>query len=111
MALAPGVTPQAREAARKATMARAEARALALAPLIAEIRASGITTPYAIAAALTARGIRTAHGHRVWTDKPVRNLLKRLDRQTASLNEGLLTPEPSSSTRKSPAEAGQVRGR
>jgi hypothetical protein len=106
MAVGPGITPQARAAARKAKMARAEARALALAPLIAEIRASGITTPYAIAAALTERGIPTAQGGRVWTDKPVRNLLKRLDRLTASLSEGLLTPEPSSSTRKSPAGAG-----
>ena len=61
-------------------MARADARALALAPIIAEIRASGITTPYAIAAALTARGIRTARGHRVWTDNPVRNILNRLER-------------------------------
>jgi hypothetical protein len=73
-------TPEARATARKITMARADERALALAPVIAEIRASGITGAYAIAAALTARGIPTARGHRVWTDCPVRNVLNRLDR-------------------------------
>ncbi len=72
-------TPEARAAASKAATARADARALALAPIIAEIRASGITTPYAIATALTARGIPTARGHRFWGDKPVRSLLNRLD--------------------------------
>jgi hypothetical protein len=77
-------TPEAREAARRVTMARADERALALAPIIAEIQASGITTPYAIAAALTRRGIPTARGHRVWTDCPVRNVLCRLDRLAAA---------------------------
>jgi hypothetical protein len=52
-----GVTPEAREAACRASVARADARAGALAPVIAEIRASGITEPYAIATALTARGV------------------------------------------------------
>jgi hypothetical protein len=57
-------TQQAREAARRVSVARADARAAALAPVIAEIRTSGITAPYAIAAALTARGVPTARGHR-----------------------------------------------
>src|SRR6516225_2311086 len=70
-------TPQAREAARRVSAARADARAVALAPVIAEIRASGITEPYAIAAALTARGIPTARGYRFWGAGPVRSLLKR----------------------------------
>ena len=56
-------TPQAREAARRVNAAKADARAAALAPVIGEIRARGIITPYAIAAALTARGIPTARGH------------------------------------------------
>ena len=77
-------TPQAREAGRLAVMAKANARAAALAPVIAEIRASGITTPYAIAAALTARGIPTARGHRFWLAGPVRSILERLDRLSAS---------------------------
>ena len=75
--------PQAREAARRASAARADARAAALAPVIAEIQASGITAPYAIAAALTARGIPTARGHRFWLTGPVRSLLDRLDRLSA----------------------------
>jgi hypothetical protein len=72
-------TPQAREAARRVCRAQADARAAALAPVIAEMRASGITTPYAIAAALTARGIPTARGHRFWLAGPVRSVLKRID--------------------------------
>jgi hypothetical protein len=77
-------TPQAREAARRVCAAKADARAASLAPIIAEIRASGITAPYAIAAALTARGIPTARGHRFWMTGPVRNLLNRLDRLAGS---------------------------
>jgi hypothetical protein len=76
-------TPEAREAVRKVTIAHADEQALALAPITAEIQASGITTPYAIAAALTRRGVPTARGHRVWTDCPVRNILNRLDRLAA----------------------------
>ena len=80
-------TPQAREAARRVSAAKADARAASLAPVIAEIRAGGITTPYAIAAALTARGIPTARGHRFWMTGPVRNLLSRLDRLAAADRE------------------------
>jgi hypothetical protein len=68
--------------------AQADARALALAPVIAELRASGVTAPYAIAAALTARGIPTARGHRFWMSGPVRNLLNRLDRLSAAATLG-----------------------
>ena len=85
-----GATPEAREAACRASVARADARAAAFAPVIAEIRASGITTPYAIAAALTERGIPTARGHRFWVAGPVRNLLARLDRLSA---DGVLSPQ------------------
>ena len=77
-------TPQARKAARRVSAARADAWAAALAPVIAEIRASGTTAPYAIAAALTARGIPTARGHRFWMAGPVRSLLNRLDRLSAA---------------------------
>jgi DNA invertase Pin-like site-specific DNA recombinase len=76
----PGATPEARETARRAVAANADARARVLAPVIAEIKASGITEPGAIAAALTVRGIPTARGHRVWNPSPVRKLLDRLDR-------------------------------
>jgi hypothetical protein len=82
-------TQQAREAARRVSVARADARAAALAPVIAEIRMSGITAPYAIAAALTARGVPTARGHRLWMVGPVRRLLDRLDRLSAAGNLGV----------------------
>jgi hypothetical protein len=51
--------PEGREAARKAAIARADERAAALASIIADIRASGNTTPYTIAADLTP----TRHSH------------------------------------------------
>jgi hypothetical protein len=73
-------TPEARQAARKASIERANARAAALAPVITEIQASGLKTPYTIAAALMRRGIPTARGHRFWGTAQVRDVLKRLDR-------------------------------
>jgi Recombinase len=76
----PGATPQAREAGRHASAAQADARALELAPIIAEMRVDGMTAPGAIAKALIARGIPTARGHKFWTYNPVRALLRRLDR-------------------------------
>ena len=101
-------TPQAREGARRVSAARADAWAAALAPLIDEIRASGTTAPYAVAAALTARGIPTARGHRFWMAGPVRSLLNRLDRLSAagllgSQNEGEGTSLPSKRHRHEPA--------
>jgi hypothetical protein len=83
MAIKAVATPEAREAARRVCAAQADARAAALAPVIAEIRASGVTAPYAIAAALTARGVRTARGHSFWMTGQVRSLLVRLDRLSA----------------------------
>jgi hypothetical protein len=68
------------EAGRRAVAMNADERARALAPMIAQIRASGITEPGAIAAALTARRIPTARGHRLWSAGAVRNLLDRLGR-------------------------------
>jgi hypothetical protein len=59
---------------------RANARALALAPIIAEIQAHGVTKPHAIAAALTDRGVPTALGCRFWTSGQVRAVLDRLER-------------------------------
>jgi hypothetical protein len=94
MAFSSVATPEARAAARKVTMERADERALALAPIIAEIRASGITTPYAIAAALTARGIPTARWRRFWMAGPVRSLLNRLDRLGCSAAGGVPAGEP-----------------
>jgi hypothetical protein len=83
MAIKAVATPQAREAARRVCAAQADARAVALAPVIAEIRASGTTGPYAIAAALTGRGIPTARGNRFWLAGQIRSILNRLDRLSA----------------------------
>jgi hypothetical protein len=103
MAIKAVATPQAREAARRVCAAKADARAAALAPVIAEIRASGISEPYAIAAALTARGIPTARGHRFWMSGPVRDLLTRLDRLAAS---GAVDSNPKVRERKTSAVHG-----
>jgi hypothetical protein len=86
-------TPEARAAARKVTLARADERALALARIIAEIHASGITKPHATAADLMRRGIPTARGHRFWGATQVRKMLDRLDRLTASQKQAETSAE------------------
>jgi hypothetical protein len=88
-----GAPPEAGEAGRSTVIARANARAMTLAPIIAEIQANGITSPHAIAAALTNRGVPTAMGLRFWTSKPVRLVLERLAR---------LVPSSSSASAQSP---------
>jgi hypothetical protein len=80
----PWAPPEAGEAGRKTQTARANARALTLAPIIAEIRANDITRPHAIAAALTDRGVPTARGYRFWRGKDVRVVLDRLARLGSS---------------------------
>ena len=72
--------PEAAAAGGKAAKQRADARAIALAPVIADLKAKGITTPYAIAAELVRRGIPTARGHRYWGHGQAYKLLRRLDR-------------------------------
>jgi DNA invertase Pin-like site-specific DNA recombinase len=57
---------------------RAQRRAADLAPVVAELRASGITTQHAIAAALNERGIPTARGSGQWQATQVSRLLARL---------------------------------
>ena len=59
-----------------ANKAAAEAFAANVLPIVRQIQASGASTPRAIAAALNARGIRTARGG-AWYDSTVRNLLAR----------------------------------
>jgi hypothetical protein len=92
-----GATPEAAESGRKTAEARANVRALAHGPIIAEIQADGLTTPHAIAAALTDRGVPTALGHRFWTSNQVRRVLDRLAR-LAPLNsagaQSLTSPRP-----------------
>jgi hypothetical protein len=94
MAMKAIATPEARAAARRVCAAQADARALALAPIIAEIRASGIITPYAIAAVLMRRGIPTARGRSFWGATQVRKILNRLDRLAAGEKGVATAPAP-----------------
>jgi len=80
MAIKTGPTRKARATARKVVVARANARALQLASVIAEIRANDVKGPQAIAKELNKRGIPTPRGSRFWQDMQVRNLLARLNR-------------------------------
>jgi DNA invertase Pin-like site-specific DNA recombinase len=65
---------QAKGAAANRTAA--DAFAANVLPIVRQIEAAGVTTHRAIAAALNARGIRTARGG-AWHDSTVRNLLRR----------------------------------
>ena len=65
---------QAKGAAANRTVA--DAFAVNVLPVVREIEASGVTTHRAIAAALNARGVRTARGG-AWHDSTVRNLMAR----------------------------------
>ena len=72
--------PRAAEAAEKAhaaNRAAADQFAANVLPIVRQIEAAGAKTPRAIAAALNARGIRTARGGG-WHDATVRNLLARV---------------------------------
>jgi hypothetical protein len=71
-------TPEVRQAGVQVRQARADQRAAELAPIIAELRAAGITSFKAIAAALNKRGVATAAGSDVWHPMQVSRLLRRL---------------------------------
>jgi len=73
-------THEARAAARQVIVAQAEARARALSPVIAEIRAAGVHSYNGIAAQLNARGIPTARGGR-WAATQVSDIVLRLSNQ------------------------------
>ena len=60
----------------QANRAAADQRALDLAPILTDIRATGVTSARGIARELTARGILTAQGG-AWWPGTVRNLLRR----------------------------------
>ena len=69
---------KARAAAIEARRKQADARAADLAPIIAEIRATGVTSLYGIARALDDRGIPTATGRGKWEIPQVRRVLARI---------------------------------
>jgi hypothetical protein len=62
-----------------ARQARANQKAADLAPIIAELRAAGITSLNGITEALNERGIPTARGSGPWYHAQVRRLLARLE--------------------------------
>jgi Recombinase len=64
--------------ADRARMARAHASAATLAPIVKELRSTGITSLNGIAAALNERGVPTPAGGRHWYASQVSRLLKRL---------------------------------
>ena len=74
------ISRQARAAAIATNIltARADARAADLAPIIAELRAAGVTSLRDIAAEMNRRGIPTASGRGEWQADTVRQLLARL---------------------------------
>jgi len=69
---------KARTAALEARRKRAIAWAANLAPIIAAIRANGVTSLYGIAQALNRRGVPTATGRGEWAIPQVRRMLERL---------------------------------
>jgi DNA invertase Pin-like site-specific DNA recombinase len=72
------LTMAAQEAGRAAQTARAALRSQDLAPVIAELRASGIESMNGMAGALSARGIPTARGGRNWSAVQVARMLKQI---------------------------------
>jgi hypothetical protein len=72
------VIPAAQRAACEAITAHADQRAAKLAPLIAELRAAGMTSKKGIAKALNKRAIRTPRGVGEWRAIQVARVLKRL---------------------------------
>jgi hypothetical protein len=71
---------QARTKGNQAQSDQADARAAELAPILAKLRASGIASPRALAAALTARNIPTLSGRGSWSAQQVSRVLKRIAR-------------------------------
>jgi hypothetical protein len=76
------------EAGRKVLIARADARASQLAPIVAELRRGGITSWYGIAMALNKRGIPTATGRGIWEPGQVRRVMERLKQDVVDTVRG-----------------------
>src|SRR4051794_18497006 len=72
------ISAEAREISRQARHAASEARAVDLAPVIAELQAAGVTSLGGLARGLTERGIPTARGGARWTPVQVARVLARL---------------------------------
>lgn len=79
----PGLTPDIRAKGREAQRARADVRASKIAPVIAELRAQGMSSLKHLGEGLATRGITAPRGG-AWSDAQVRALLARVDRLTAA---------------------------
>ncbi|EHP93433.1 recombinase family protein [Methylorubrum extorquens] len=71
-------TDEMREAAAAALRQRTDSKVDSLAPIIAELRAAGITSATGLAKALTERGVPTARGGSAWSTVQVQRVLARL---------------------------------
>jgi DNA invertase Pin-like site-specific DNA recombinase len=80
----PGLTPDVMARGRHAQATRADERARKIAPIIAELRAAGVTSLRKIAEALAERGIGAPRGGE-WSAAQVRQLLARIDGECASV--------------------------
>ena len=78
------LSDEARALGTEARQRKAVERAADLAPIISELRTSGVTSLSGIAAVLTERGIPTARGGSSWTAVQVRRVLAQI-----ALNFGL----------------------
>jgi hypothetical protein len=67
-----------RAAASQNRRKQADARAADLAPVIARLRVSGVTSLYGIARALTALAVPTPNGRKKWQEIQVQRVLARL---------------------------------
>jgi DNA invertase Pin-like site-specific DNA recombinase len=72
------ITPRIRKAATAAVRARTAARSADLAPIINELRASGVTSLGRLARVLTERGVPTARGAGTWSPVQVARVLDRI---------------------------------
>ena len=80
----PTLPPDAGKKGNAAMAQRADDRAADIAPIIAEVQASGATSLRAIAAGLNERGIPTARGSGAWSAVQVARVLERVTGPFAS---------------------------
>ena len=69
---------KAREVSRRVRQAQADARAVDVAPILAELQAAGVKSLAGLARGLSARGIPTARGAAAWSSVQVSRVLARL---------------------------------
>ena len=76
---------KAREVSRRVRQAQADARAVDVAPILAELQAAGVQSLAGLARGLSARGIPNARGAAAWSSVQVSRVLARLARSMTVL--------------------------